>query len=381
MTLIIGLMSGTSMDGIDAVLVNVTGRETDLSIQLIRSQTFVYDSKLREQIIRVAHGECLSLEVLAQLDDQIAEAFSQAAIAIQSEDQPATLIGSHGQTVFHRPPIDLDLGYTIQLGRGDLIAQRTGLPTVSDFRVADVAAGGQGAPLVPRIDLCLLSHPTLSRCVQNIGGMGNTTFLPALDQQSFLGEGVKGWDTGPGNILIDLAVHEFSQGELTFDRDGQWAAQGQPCRSLVEKWLTDPFFAESPPKSTGREYFGSDYLTTCIGDGQALQLSEADILATLTDFTAQAIFQEYQRYLPQLPDEVLICGGGSRNAYLRSRLSLAFDDTPVRSTDDMGVDSDGKEAIAFAILAYWNRLGIPGNLAAVTGARRDVVLGRCFGLN
>lgn len=376
MTLIIGLMSGTSMDGIDAVLVDITGRETDLSVNLIRSETFGYPPELREQIIRVAHGEPLSLEAMAQLDDKIAETFSQAAIAIQSPEQPATLIGSHGQTVFHRPPSGSALGYTLQLGRGDLIAQRTGLPTVSDFRVADIALGGQGAPLVPRIDLCLLSHPTRSRCVQNIGGMGNTTFLPALNGQSVLGEGVIGWDTGPGNVLIDLAVSELSKGEFTFDRGGQWASQGHPSQALVSQWLTDPFFSESPPKSTGREYFGLDYLHRCMGDCQSMQLSPADILATLTELTVQSIFQEYQRYLPHLPDEVLVCGGGSQNTYLRSRLSLVFDGIPVLSTDDVGLDSDAKEAIAFAVLAHWHTLGIPGNLSAVTGARRDVVLGR-----
>ena len=301
-----------------------------------------------------------------------------AAIAIQADHAPATLIGSHGQTVFHRPRTEASLGYTLQLGRGDRIAQKTGIPTVSDLRVADIALGGQGAPLVPRIDLCLLSHEVKDRCVQNIGGMGNVTFLPGLSKQQNLGDGVQGWDTGPGNILIDLAVHQFSNGELTYDQNGRWASHGQVCDMLVQQWLEDDFFQEAPPKSTGREYFGQDFLQHCISISNEQNLSEADILATLTEFTAQSIAQEYRCYLSALPDEVLVCGGGSRNSYLLSRLSLALGGTPVIATDTVGLDADAKEAIAFAVLAYWHQLGIPGNLPAVTGACQEAVLGRYF---
>ena len=378
MTQVIGLMSGTSMDGIDAALVEISGRERDLEIRLIRSDTFAYEAQLRELIVRVAHGYALSFEAQAQLDDQIADAFASAAIAIQSENDAPNLIGSHGQTVFHRPPVGNDLGYTVQLGRGDRIAQKTGIPTVSDFRVADIAMGGQGAPLVPRIDLCLLSHPTKTRCVQNIGGMGNVTFLPALEQQTTLGEGVRGWDTGPGNILIDLAVQRFSNGTLTYDRAGEWAAQGTVCAPLIQEWLADEFFEETPPKSTGREYFGEDFLQGCLQSAKAHNLSKADIIATLTAFTGHSIASEYRKFLPVDPDEVLVCGGGSRNPFLRQCLSDALGGTPVLTTDDVGVDADAKEAIAFAVLAYWHQLNVAGNLPVVTGARQETILGRYF---
>lgn len=209
MSRVIGLMSGTSVDGIDAALVDISGREADLGVQLIAAQTYPYPRDLRQQILEVCQGAALSMADLADLDDAIARQFAQAAQAIQSQQTPgADLIGSHGQTIFHRPPHET-LGYTLQLGRGELIAQQTGIPTISNFRSADMAAGGQGAPMVSKLDVCLLSHPQRSRCVQNIGGIGNVTYLPALNNRSQLGEGVRGWDTGPGNVLIDLAVYHF----------------------------------------------------------------------------------------------------------------------------------------------------------------------------
>jgi anhydro-N-acetylmuramic acid kinase len=376
---IIGLMSGTSVDGIDAALVEISGTEEDLSAQLIVADTFAYEPSLRQQILAVCAGQPLSIEQLAQLDDAIALAFADAALAIQEPYSPkATLIGSHGQTVFHRAPQAGKLGYSLQLGRGDLIAQTTGIKTVSNFRAADISAGGHGAPLVPKIDLCLLSHPTLRRCVQNLGGIGNVAVLPPLSAGG-MGKTVQGWDTGPANVLIDLAVQYFTQGQQTYDPDGQWAAQGSPCEALIEEWLLQPFFQEQPPKSTGRELFGPDYLHACLRDADHYDLSQADVLATLTDFTAASVIDSYRRFLDTMPDQVLICGGGSRNAYLRSRLQLRLGDAiPVLTTDEAGVSAEAKEAIAFAVLAHWRILGIPGNLPSATGAREAVLLGDVY---
>ena len=248
---VIGLMSGTSVDGIDAALVDISGQELDLQVNLIASQTYPYPDALRDQILAVCAGAPLSIEVLAVLDDAIATQFAQAAQSIQTAFSPiAELIGSHGQTVFHRPPQN-NLGYTLQLGRGAMIAHQTQTNTVSNFRVADMAAGGQGAPLVSKLDVCLLSHPEFYRCVQNIGGIGNVTYLPPLTTPDQLGIGVKGWDTGPGNVLMDLAVAQFSEGELTYDADGAWAAQGTPCQPLIAEWLQHPFFQDSPPQIDG----------------------------------------------------------------------------------------------------------------------------------
>lgn len=373
---VIGLMSGTSVDGIDAALVDISGTERDLKVQLVASETYAYRPRLRQQILAICAGHPLSVEALTELDDAIAHAFAEAAIAIQSEHSAkATLIGSHGQTVFHRPPQSGQLGYSLQLGRGAVIAQATGTKTVSNFRSADIEAGGQGAPLVPKIDVCLLSHTTLRRCVQNLGGIGNVAVLPPLDAHSSLGQGVKGWDTGPSNVLLDLAVSQFTQGQQTYDSEGQWAAQGAICQPLVDRWLQQPFFQQVPPKSTGRERFSPAYLQTCLEDAQAYSLGEADVLATLTELTAASVVHSYRQFLDSMPDQVLLCGGGSRNTYLRGRIQTLLGECPVLTTDDVGLNADAKEAIAFAVLAHWRILGIPGNLPSATGAAKAVPLG------
>ncbi|MBW4551648.1 MAG: anhydro-N-acetylmuramic acid kinase [Aphanocapsa sp. GSE-SYN-MK-11-07L] len=369
----IGLMSGTSVDGIDAALVNISGLELDLEVELLATQTYPYPPELRSQILKLCAGQAVPLEELSRIDDAIAQAFAQAALQIQADREPADLIGSHGQTVYHRPPQAGTLGYTVQLGRGEAIAQATGIRTVSNFRVADIAAGGQGAPLVSRIDACLLSHPTESRCVQNIGGIGNLTYLPAVGDLKPIGQGVKGWDTGPGNVLIDLAVQHFSGGQQQYDQDGAWAATGTPCHALVEQWLQQDFFQQPPPKSTGRELFGTEYFADCLR--QCEGLGPADVLATLTELTAASIVFNYQRHLSQLPDRVLLCGGGACNPYLKQRLASLLHPIPVGVTDEMGLSGNAKEAIAFAVLAYWRCQKIPGNLPAVTGAKQEALLG------
>ena len=374
---VIGLMSGTSVDGIDAALVDISGTEQDLAVQLIAFDTYDYPPALRQQILDLCGGASVSIEDLAHLDDAIALAFANAALDLQSQKPiPAQLIGSHGQTVFHQPPQAEQLGYSLQLGRGAVIAHQTGLKTVSNFRAADIALGGQGAPLVPKIDVCLLSHPQHLRCIQNIGGIGNVAVLPPLTQAKPIGQGVQGWDTGPGNVLLDLAVQQFTQGRQTYDAGGQWAAQGNPCQPLVQQWLAQPYFQEAPPKSTGRERFSPDYLQQCLQDAIAFALSEADILATLTELTAASIVQSYRQFLPTQPQEILVCGGGSRNTYLLQRLqALVGNQTHVATTDDAGVNAKAKEAIAFAVLAYWRMHQIPGNLPSATGARGTALLG------
>ncbi|MEP0870860.1 anhydro-N-acetylmuramic acid kinase [Trichocoleus desertorum AS-A10] len=382
---VIGLMSGTSVDGIDAALVEISGLETDLQVKLLAGATYPYPETLRSQILTVGAGEPISMAEFAALDDAIAEQFAQAALAIQAGYTPAELIGSHGQTVYHRPPqtnqrrndkvvSSSPLGYSLQLGRGAAIAHLTGISTVSNFRVADIAAGGQGAPLVPRVDAYLLSHATQSRCVQNIGGIGNVTYLPARSTVNWEQQ-VRGWDTGPGNMLLDLAVQQLSQGAKTYDQDGAWAATGTPCQALVEQWLQQDFFQQAPPKSTGRELFGLDYLKDCFADAGRYQLSDADFLATLTELTARSIAHSYGAFLPQLPAQVLLCGGGSRNLYLKQRLQVHLPSASVITTDEVGLSADFKEAIAFAVLAYWRHHGIPGNLPQVTGAAKAIALG------
>jgi anhydro-N-acetylmuramic acid kinase len=382
-TRVIGLISGTSVDGIDAALVDISGTDVDLNIELVAGATYPYPPDLREQILAVGADNPISMAQLAELDDAVAFAFAQAAHNIQNGQQKATLIGSHGQTLYHRPPqkrqgekpsaLNAPLGYTLQLGRGALIAHLTGITTVSNFRVADIAIGGHGAPLVPRVDAFLLSHPQEGRCVQNIGGIGNVAYLPPR-RGDWLTK-IRAWDTGPGNSLLDLAVHHFTSGAQTYDQDGKWAASGTPCSTLVEQWLNQDYFHLPPPKSTGRELFGVTYLQQCLQDAQVYQLSPSDFLATLTELTAASIAHSYRHFLPEMPQQVLLCGGGSRNLYLQQRLQLLLPSIPVLTTDAVGLNANFKEAIAFAVLAYWRQLHLPGNLPAATGAPQAVLLG------
>jgi anhydro-N-acetylmuramic acid kinase len=255
-----------------------------------------------------------------------------------------------------------------------VIANLTGITTVSNFRAADIAAGGQGAPLVSKIDVYLLAHPIKYRVIQNIGGIGNLTYLPACGGLDWEKQ-ICGWDTGPGNALLDLAVQQLSEGRQSYDHDGNWAAKGTPCLQLVHQWLKQDFFREPPPKSTGRELFGEEYLAQCWQDAQKEQLSAADWLATLTELTVASIVHSYRHFLPQMPDEILLCGGGSRNLYLRQRLQAELTSAQVLTTDEVGVNGNFKEAIAFAVLAYWRTRSIPGNLPQVTGAKQPMLLG------
>ncbi len=375
---VIGLISGTSVDGIDTALVEIRGTTNDLEIDLIKGETYPYPEVLREQILAVCAGERLNMSELTDLDDAIATQFAQAAVKIeQGESIKAELIGSHGQTVFHRPPNRPSLGYSLQLGRGEVIAQQTKRLTVSQFRQADLAAGGQGAPLVSKIDAYLLSHLDHSRCIQNIGGIGNVTYLPPRQTVNWEAK-IIGWDTGPGNVLIDLAVMQLTQGQQHYDQDGKWSAQGTPCQPLIEQWLKEDFFQESPPKSTGRELFGLAYLEQCKLQAEQYQLSSADWLATLTELTVQSIVTSYQAFLPESPHQVLLCGGGSHNTYLKNRLKQRLaPKTQVITTDDLGFNADYKEAIAFAVLAYWRfAVAVPGNLPQVTGAHQPMLLGQ-----
>ena len=374
---VIGLISGTSVDGIDAALAEISGTESDLQVRLLAGKTYAYPHKLREQILAVCGGRAISMMELAELDDAIAKAFAKAAQDLLGDRESVDLIGSHGQTVYHRPPSSGELGYSLQLGRGELIANLTKIKTVSDFRAADIALGGEGAPLVSKIDVCLLAHQTKTRAIQNIGGIGNVTYLPPKERGNLL-QPICGWDTGPGNALIDLAVTRLSDGKQTYDDRGKWASQGTPDKKLVAKWLEQDFFRQSPPKSTGRELFGADYLEQCWQDMEQANLNDSDRLATLTELTVASLIDSYQRFLPQMPDEILLCGGGSKNSYLRHRLQAGLTSTQIMTTDEAGIDSDFKEAIAFAVLAYWRVHSIAGNLPQVTGASKPALLGNIY---
>jgi anhydro-N-acetylmuramic acid kinase len=385
--IIIGLMSGTSADGIDAAVVRLNGAPPRLEWEVLAHTHRSHTPELRSEIFACFRPETGSVDRLCRLNFDLGEAFAAAALeAISAAGlTPADvdLIGSHGQTVWHIPPVGQIANLprtthasTLQLGEAAVIAERTDIPVVSNFRARDMAAGGQGAPLVPLADWLLLSHPTQIRAAQNIGGIANVTFIPPSPiGRGAGGEGVFAFDTGPGNMLLDEATRLATGGAQTYDKDGALAAQGRVDPDLLADLLADPYFSATPPKSTGRERFGVQ-LAAQIWENAARQgLSAPDILATLTAFTAESISCAYRDFLPIFPDEVIISGGGARNRTLMSMLAERLAPARVTTSDEYGLGIEAKEAVAFAVLAYetWHRR--PGNLPAATGASHPVVLG------
>jgi anhydro-N-acetylmuramic acid kinase len=374
--LIVGLMSGTSLDGIDAALVEVEGAtEETVSARLVRALTLPYDEPRREAIhAAIAAG---SAEALCGLHADLGEWLAEAAIRVCADAGVAldgiAAIGSHGQTVWHRPPVDGRRGATLQLGDAATIAERTGCAVVSDFRTRDMAAGGHGAPLVPWVDRLLFSTPGRARALQNIGGIGNVTRVPPKGSA----EPAFAFDTGPGNALMDAAVELATDRRLSFDRDGLLAARGEVDAELLAELLRHPYFAAEPPKSTGREEFGRPFVARLVeavqpeGDRDWL-----DLVATLTELTARTIADAYGRWVvPRGVDEVVITGGGARNPTLVGRIRALLAPLPVVDGAALGIDPDAKEAVAFALLAWAHLRGIPANVPAATGAAGPRVLG------
>lgn len=370
----VGLMSGTSADSIDAACVRIEGAPPRLDWELLSFAVTDIPEELRRDIFRAFRPETGTVDLLCQLNFTLGEAFAAAALAAIEKaglrPEQVDFIGSHGQTVWHIPPNSgLGVPSTLQLGNPAVIAQRTGVTVVSDFRSRDMAAGGQGAPLVPFVDALLLTDEKKARAVQNIGGIGNVTFLPAGGR----GEAF-GFDTGPGNMLLDRAAEVLTEGRLRCDLDGKLALAGTVREELVQKWMEEePYFAMVPPKSTGRELFGVQRLGGYLEDLK--DASKEDVLATLTAFTARSIADAYRRFLPVLPDEVLLCGGGARNPAIRKLLQDELPSSRVGVTEDEGLPGDSKEAVAFAVMGYETMCRRPGNLPAATGASGPVILG------
>jgi anhydro-N-acetylmuramic acid kinase len=369
-------MSGTSLDGIDAVLVRFSGTsEADVDWSVRAFVAIPYRPEQRRQIHdAVLHGTPADL---CRLHADLGEWFGAAALAVCTAAGVAPddvdLIGSHGQTIWHLPPVDGMRGATLQLGDPATIAERTGIPVVSDFRARDMAAGGQGAPLVPWQDRVLFSLPGRRRVLQNIGGIANLSWLPPKGDPTPL----LAFDTGPGNVLIDAAVELATGGRETFDRDGRWAARGRVDEVLLAEILAHPFFQQPPPKSTGRETFGRPNVEEIVrrrppADEQAW----ADLVATITAATACSIADAMRRWVLQRGvDEVVISGGGARNPTLVRMIRETLAPTPVVTGEALGIDPDAKEAIAFAGLAWAFACGLPGNVPEATGARGPCVLG------
>ena len=362
----IGLMSGTSVDAIDAALVSFDNN----NIKLHSALNYPISDELRQQLLTLITPGENELVRMNQLDVKLGRLFSEAVLALLKQTNIPTTqvkaIGSHGQTLRHFP--DSETPGTLQIGDPNIIAETTGITTVADFRRRDIAAGGQGAPLVPAFHQSLLRDKKINRIILNIGGIANITVL-----EKDFAKPVIGFDTGPGNALMDSWIHKHTQ--QTHDKNGDWAASGSIHQQLLDTLLTDPYFNQPPPKSTGRETFNMQWLDQQLQN--FAELSKEEIQTTLTELSAVTIAQATIKYAPDT-EQVLVCGGGVHNKYLMKRLAEHLPKQLIQSTQVVGIDPDWVEAMAFAWLAKQTLNGQPGNLPSVTGARHPVVLGGIF---
>ena len=417
---VVGLISGTSMDGIDAALVHISGPATQPRVRLLAFETLPYEAAVRKSLLRIAAGEPATAGEISQLNFLLGELFAEAALGVCRKSHiPASgleAIGSHGQTIYHHGAPTREGGRsiasTLQIAEPAVIAERTGAPVVADFRTADMAAGGQGAPLVPMVDYLLLRDLSRGTVALNIGGIANFTVIPAGAEP----EQVFGFDTGPGNMIIDGLVRHFTKGQKTYDDGGEWAVKGQVIEPLLDEMLRFPFFAQQPPKSAGREQFGqpfieqfflarkpstytakrnrvprepSDNRQSTMGEPGRIDHRQSsignhpgarpeDLVRTATELTARTIADALERLVPGkiAVHRLIISGGGAHNNLLVARLGQLLPRLSVQRSSQMGLDVDAKEAIVFAVLADRTMHGLPGNLPGVTGARRPVLLGK-----
>jgi len=380
--LVTGLMSGTSADGIDVALADVHGAPPKLRSRLLRHTSRRMPEALRKEVLRVAEGASCTSGEISQLNFRLGKAFAEAAICACREFRVGLsrveLIGSHGQTIFHQGRPVLFLGKstasTLQIGEPSVIAAETGIPTVGDFRVADMSAGGQGAPLVPYADYLIYRDEKMGRVSLNLGGIGNVTVLPAGARPSQ----VVAFDTGPGNMLMDALVWHFTRKKQRFDRGARLARQGQPNTKVLKELMRDPYLRLGPPKSTGREYYGRAYFQELLRLGKRYGASPNDLIRTTTEFTVASVVDALKRFVLRRTkiQQLIVSGGGAKNPLIMAQLSASLTPIEVLPSSKLGVPEEAKEAYAFALLAYetWNRR--PGNLPSATGAERGMVLGK-----
>ena len=366
--LFIGIMSGTSLDGIDAVLMATNGTQTELTA----STTRAFAPTLRQRLLAVANGTPISAQQWGELDAQLGQAYADIVLQLLQESDTAAsqvrAIGCHGQTLWHQPSGELP--FSLQLGDGNRLAALTGIITINDFRRKDMALGGQGAPLVPAFHQQVLADNQQLRIVVNIGGIANITVLDPH-------QAVSGYDVGPGNMLMD-AWCQLQWGQ-PFDKDAAFGLQGQVNPELLARLLSEPWLALPAPKSTGRELFSPQWLAAHLQEYEShfSPLNPVDVQATLAELSASAIVDQVtlSSARTRLPRQLLVCGGGGHNPLLMQRLSALLPHWQVATTNSAGVDMDAMEAMAFAWLAHQTLHGLPGNLPAVTGASRPAVLG------
>ena len=378
--LVIGLMSGTSLDGVDAALVEITGSGESTRIQVKHFVSVPFANDVQAELLRVASQTPVPAQVISHLNFLLATLYTEAIAQLCQEAgielNQVDLIGSHGQTIFHQSEpaafCGRMLASTLQIGEGSLLAGNTGVTTISDFRPRDMAAGGKGAPLIPYVDYLLFRDDRLGRVLLNVGGIANITSLPASAEM----EQVKAFDTGPGNMVIDALVRRFTNEEKTYDANGSIAAGGQVIAPLLEKLLAHPFFSADPPKTAGREQFGEAFVRQMLEHSKTARFE--DLVCTATELTARSVAAAVTRFV--LPatrvQQLIVSGGGARNAFLMQRLQVAVTGIKVVTSDDLGVPTAAKEAIGFAILANETLHLHAGNVPAATGARYPAVLGK-----
>jgi len=372
-------MSGTSLDGVDAALVNCTGRGLRTRVHVEAWQTTPYPDALRARLTAACAGRCSPVK-LSALNFEVGTVLAAAAVRLIRRQQVSaralTAIASHGQTIVHQPPGRGMTAATLQIGEGAVIAERTGVLTICDFRVADMAAGGQGAPLVPYADYVLLHSPARARAVQNLGGIANVTYLPHRGGLA----AVRAFDTGPGNVMIDAAMRRVTKGKQTMDASGAYAARGQASRRLLSWLMAHPFLQRRPPKSADREEFLGTFFEATLERAKRLGLRSEDLVATLTAFTAESIAAAYPAFLPRRDPvrEVILGGGGVRNRTLVGMLGERLPGITLRTHEEVGLPSKAKEAIAFAILGDAALQGVPANVPGATGAHPAILGKLCF---
>ncbi len=380
-TLALGIMSGTSADGIDVALVRVAGRKASLE----NFAAFPFPRQVQKAILKLGEGRAVTTGEISQLNFLLGELFASAALAACKKFRVAPaqidVIGSHGQTVFHQGTPSLFKGQrvasTLQIGDPSVIAVRTGITTVGDFRPADMAAGGQGAPLVPFVDFLLYRHPRKGRVALNIGGIANVTAIPA-------GAGIEdvfAFDTGPGNMVIDALVRHFTVGRKGFDRNAEMAVKGKLLPRLLSLLLRDKYFPQIPPKTAGREQYGEKYVRSILSWREVREAKPEDAIRTVTILTALSILDAFHRFISPKAKigELIVSGGGAHNPLLMAQLESGLNGVRVRTADDLGVPGDAKEAFAFAVLAHETLHKRPANVPGATGAKKAVVLGKvCY---
>jgi anhydro-N-acetylmuramic acid kinase len=399
--LVLGMMSGTSADGIDAALVKISGAPPNLKIKLQDHTKQSFPPAVRKEILRVAEQNPLSPGEFSQLHTRLGQVYAEAALnackKLRISPRKIDLIGNHGQTIFHQgQPVNFlgaKTASTLQIGDGSTIAALTGITTVSDFRPADIALGGQGAPLVPFADYALYRHKKLGRVSLNIGGIANITVIPANAKPS----DVFAFDTGPGNMLVDSLVQHFTQGRQRYDKNGALAQSGRLVPSVLNELMKDPYLEEAPPKSSGREYFGASYTNKILALGRRHHAKSNDLIRTVTIFTSLTIAGALNRFvLPKTKiHQLIVSGGGANNPLLMTQL-IALLNSPVGAqhavpasppartkpnievvtSDEFGIPTDGKEALAFAMFAYETFHHRPSNLPSATGASGPAILGK-----